>query len=311
MRVRLFITITVLIIVLAAASFIFFNQGPKTAATVNGVAIPVSFIDRQVKLLQGEQPNIFAGKQGVKREDNFRQAALDYLIKLELISQEAKKLKLNPSEKAITKEINELKKGFQSEAKFNQALREQNLTIADLKRLITYREAEARMVSWLTKKVTITDEEIQAYYQKNQDKFKQPEVKRIRHILVKNKKKAAAIEAQLNSGVDFAYLVKRFTEDQATRNRGGDLGYKSLSQLPPAIAAEVAKLKKGERSHVFKTAEGYHIIQVDNIVPARLATLDEVKNQIKQKLLEDKRREKFSAWLKQLRQKATIEIKVK
>jgi len=308
MQKQLFLIIAVIVVLLIAA-FFFLNKQQQTAATVNGVAIPASFIDRQVALLENENPTIFKGKSGAKRETDFRKAALNYLINLELISQEAKKRHLSPSAAQIEQEITELKKGFPSEAKFNEALRKQSLTLADLKRLVGYRESEAQMVAWLTKNVTVSEQELRQYYQQNQQKFKQPELKRLKHILVKSRAEAEKVEALLKKGLDFSLAVKRFTKDEATRHRGGDLGYKALSQLPPAIAKNVSGLKKGERSPVFQTKEGYHIFQVDDVIPARLVPFKEAKPQIKQVLLEKKRQHKFSRWLNQLKKKAKIDIK--
>lgn len=309
MQKQLFFLIAALVILLTAAVFFRLNNQQQTAATVNGVAIPVSFIDRQVDLLKNENPTVFKGKAGAKRETDFRKAALNYIINLELISQEAKKQRLSPSAEQIEQEIAELKKGFSSEAKFNEALRRQNLTLTDLKRLVAYREAEVKMVAWLTKNVTVSEKEMHKFYQQNQAKFKQPELKRLKHILLKSKKEADKVETLLEKGLDFALAVQQFTKDEATRNRGGDLGYKALSQLPPVIAKNVSGLKKGERSAIFKTKEGYHLFQVDDVIPARLIPYKEARPQIKQMLLEKKRQHKFSRWLNRLKKKAKIDIK--
>lgn len=308
MRAR-FIVIAIFFALLALTTFFFWQSRPQIAATVNGQAIPVSFIERQINLVKEAQPQIFSGSQGAKREHKFRKDALNYLIKMELISQEAKKQHLYPSEKVIDQEIKELKKGFPSAAKFKEALKKQNLTEADLKRLIGYREAEVQMVSWLTKKVKVSDYEIKRYYEKNKDKLVQPEMWRLRHIFIKNKSKAEKVEKQLKNGADFTSLIKRYTEDQSTLGRAGDLGYKSLRQLPLSIRKHLLGLKKGERTALFHILDGYHIFQVDDVIPEHLPAFSEVKDQIKQQLLETKRRAKFSSWLKRLQKQAKIVIK--
>ena len=71
------------------------------------------------------------------------------------------------------------------------------------------------------KKVTVSDADIQAYYDKNPTKYQQPASREVRHILVKNEALAQKLHDQIQGGADFAKLAKKYTQDTASKADGG------------------------------------------------------------------------------------------
>jgi peptidyl-prolyl cis-trans isomerase C len=133
----------------------------------------------------------------------------------------------------------------------------------------------------------VTDAEIKAEY----DRFtKQTGDKEyhVRHILVENEADANAIIAKLKSGAKFEDLAKQ-SKDTGTANNGGDLDWASPSSFPPEFAAGFTGLSKGQITEKpVKTQVGYHVIKLDDVRPAKLPSMDEVKPQIADALAQQK-----------------------
>ena len=142
------------------------------------------------------------------------------------------------------------------------------------------------------KQVEVSDEAIDAYYREHAATYNTPEKRRARHILLKvtegdseeirNAKRAEAgkILAQIRKGNSFAQLAEQYSED-VTRNRGGDLGFFSRGQMVQPFEEAVFGLKKDEVSGVVETPFGFHVIKLEEIVPAKTQTLTEVRPAIR------------------------------
>ena len=84
----------------------------------------------------------------------------------------------------------------------------------------------------------------------------------------------------MRQGEDFFELVAQVSEDEATKTRGGDLGFFSESRMPPDFFAAVRAMRVGEVSPPVRTGLGFHIIQLTDSRPARQMTFDEARAEI-------------------------------
>ncbi len=144
--------------------------------------------------------------------------------------------------------------------------------------------------------VKVTDEEVKEYYEENMDSYKEPKKVRARHILFrlkpnatekeekKVKEKAEKVLKMAREGKDFAELAKKYSEGP-TKSTGGDLGYFSKGKMVKPFEEAAFKLKKGEVSDLVRTQFGYHIIKVEDIKEARTKPLEEVKDKIRDLLV--------------------------
>src|SRR5207244_12479133 len=104
--------------------------------------------------------------------------------------------------------------------------------------------------------------------------------------------KRTAIEAlsvRLVAGEDVAALTAENSEDEATKLRGGDLGYFSAARMPPDFVEAALKLHPGEISKPIRTRLGFHILKLIDIQPARQKTFDEARNDVAIELANQKR----------------------
>ncbi len=125
------------------------------------------------------------------------------------------------------------------------------------------------------------------------------------------KKKAEDLLAQLNKGADFAQLANKNTDDPMNKQsqNGGDIGFKDKAALQPDFLKKLNTLKVGQvYPEVMKTEYGYHIVKLTDQKPAGTVPLSEVKDALKDKLLQQKQTLAVFNWLKD--QHKTAEIKV-
>jgi len=165
----------------------------------------------------------------------------------------------------------------------------------------------------LSKDIKIDDKEAKKYYEQNRSQFVQPEELKASHILVKTKKEAEAIIAQLkkskNLKADFTKLAKEKSIGPSGKN-GGELGWFTKDRMKPEFSMAASMLKVGSITTTpVHTSFGYHIIYLDGKKKAQTISYDQVKGQIKQYLSQLKFKKEIDKVLKDLKAKANIVYK--
>lgn len=172
----------------------------------------------------------------------------------------------------------------------------------------------------LTNKVAVTDEEIQNYYNEFADEYREPERVRARHILIrvqsnakpedkeKARQKAADVLAQLGKGASFEALATQYSEDKASAQQGGDLGFFPRGQMVKPFEEAAFQLEPGKISDLVESPFGYHIIKVEEKKPEGVRPLEEVKETIRKTLFDTQaaemvKREAFRTYRSALKNK--------
>ncbi|MCM8822014.1 MAG: peptidyl-prolyl cis-trans isomerase [Candidatus Omnitrophica bacterium] len=158
-------------------------------------------------------------------------------------------------------------------------------------------------VSTLLQEHPVTDTELKAMYEKNPQQYQTPEKRKLRHIIVSDEAKAKEILEQLKKGASFEEIASNNNSD-ATKQRGGDLGWGQKGIYVKEFEDVAFALKKGETSGIVKTQFGYHIIRVDDITPCSQKSFAEVSQEIKRKL----EQERIMDFEQQLRNKYRVEV---
>jgi len=166
--------------------------------------------------------------------------------------------------------------------------------------------------AFLKKKVeegaNVSDADMQAFYKKNEGKFKTGEQIRASHILVKSEAEAKDIEKQLKAGASFEELAKKHSIDGAAA-KGGDLGWFSKGSMLPDFEKVAFSLKEGAVSGIVPTKFGFHIIKQTGKRPAGARSYEEVKDQIKAAMAPEKQQETFKKLKEELKKNAKLSIK--
>ena len=161
----------------------------------------------------------------------------------------------------------------------------------------------------------IPDADCKGYYDAHPEEFNKPEEVRVSSILVKDGNAAKKVLADARiKGVDnqgFRTLVSEYSNDQASKDRGGDLRYfsKDTKDVPAELVDAAFKLTNiGDVSPPVKTSSGLAILKLTGRRKALTRTFDEVKQQIRNRLYGDRRRDSMEAFVKRLRESSKIKI---
>ena len=147
----------------------------------------------------------------------------------------------------------------------------------------------------------ITDERVAEYYEQRKVQFSKPMVN-AKHILLKQQDKADDIKAQLDAGAEFAELAELHSEDQATRQKGGDLGWFEKRRMIREVSDAAFGAEKGQILGPIESRHGFHVIKV--LDKRNDTPIEEVRPQIEKAL----RQETIDAKVKEIRAGLTVEI---
>lgn len=281
----------------------------NVAARVNGDEITIDELNKQVDQLKKQYPQMFEGADGEGRLLDFKQRLLDNLVNQKLVTQAAEEKGIKVTDADVDKQIDQLKTGFTDTKQFEAALKSAGYTVDTLKGQVKEQLLTQKLIESLAAEGAVSQAEIKQYYDKNKAQFYQKAAKRASHILFKpeDKSKAESVLKELKGGAEFSVEAKKYSTDTATATKGGDLGWPNTPYVTEFQTA-LDKLKVGEMSGLVKTPYGYHIIKVTEERKAKQQELAEVKDQIKQILVQQRRADAYQQYIDKLRKKAKIEI---
>ncbi|MCH8860559.1 MAG: peptidyl-prolyl cis-trans isomerase [Thaumarchaeota archaeon] len=134
------------------------------------------------------------------------------------------------------------------------------------------------------------------------------EGKRMNERVANTEKEAEEILEALEDGDDFGELAAEKSIDPSAKTNKGDLGFFQRGQMVPAFEDVAFSLEEGKISDPVKSDFGYHIIKVQEKEEEKILSFDELKKDIRNVLMEQKRLERSNAYLQDLMEKATIEF---
>ena len=275
---------------------------PKDAvAVVDGEAVPTADFDTllaQAKKSYESQKRAFP-KAGTEEYQTLKNQAVAFLVQRVEFEQKAKDLGLEVTDKQVDERLAQIKKQYFAgdEKKYAKQLADQGLTDKQVRVDLSSQLISEGIFKEVTKDVKVTDKDVSGYYDENKATYSQPESRDVRHILVKTKALADDIYGQLAGGGDFTALAKKYSEDPGSKDQGGKLTVARGQTVAP-FDQTAFLLKVGTISHPVKTEYGYHIIEpLSEIKPAKQTPLKDVKDSIRQQLLQTKRNEAMTAWV--------------
>ena len=170
--------------------------------------------------------------------------------------------------------------------------------LARVKERLVIRYAQNKILS----AVKVTDSEVAEYYESHKSELAGGESVSAAHILVDTEEKALEILAKIKSGeVTFEDAARENSSCPSGQN-GGDLGTFTRGQMVPEFDKAVFEMAVGEITDApVKTQFGYHLIKLSAKNESKVPSLDEVKAELTEALLNEKRREAYEKKLTQLK----------
>ena len=305
-------------------------NGAKAAPAAQAIALkdPVAVVDG-VEIKKADLEQAFTrmlAAQGIpadKLPDEQRiqgyRMILDDMIIEKIVTKKAANTKVTDEE--VAAKIETFKTKFGSEAAFKEQIAKSGMTMDKVKENV--REG-MRQENWITAQIdgkdAVADKDIEDFYKKNPDQFKQPEQVRASHILVKveqdakpevvaEKEKAAkAIAARVKKGEAFDKLAQELSEDPSAKQNSGDLNFFGKGQMVPEFSDAAFKMKKDEISEPVRSSFGFHVIKLTDRKEAETVTLEAAKPKLLAYLKQQKRQGEIEKVVKGLREKADVKI---
>lgn len=152
--------------------------------------------------------------------------------------------------------------------------------------------------------VTINDDEVLDYYNKNKDTLFSPTTYTASHILVEDENKANKILEEIENGLDFAEAAKKYSIDPSKDN-GGSLGTFPKGVMVPEFQEGLDKLSIGEVSKPVKSQFGYHLIKLDD-KKVNEQNFEDIKDNVRSTYEMIKRQEKYLELVNVLYKKSEV-----
>lgn len=172
--------------------------------------------------------------------------------------------------------------------------------------------------------IKITDEQVRKYYDENPARFERPEMVRVGHLLLSTsdpltnkeltdeqkaakKKLAEALLKRARAGEDFAKLVKEYSEDTESKEKGGEYTF-ARGQVGPEFGAATFSLNTNQVSDLVTTPYGYHIFKLYEKIPAKMMEFQGVAPDIREMLAGLEMQKELPVYLQKLRTAADVQI---
>lgn len=298
--------------VVALAALVMSSCGlvEPAAAVVNDKKIPMDEVQEAVDEFKKSPEFKRLGAQGdaeaITRE--FEQSYLATLIRRRVLQPEAAARGVAVTADEVAEQLAEIQAEFATPSAFEEALREQGLTLDQLEQLIADRTLEQKLRESVNADLAPSDAEIQAYYDDNISDYQETEAQ---HILVRNEGLAQDIADRLQTAPEaqlddlFARLAKQHSTDKSNKDEGGKLGYFTPEQFVPEFVAGANELEIGEISDPVETEFGFHVIWVTD---RRAIDLEDVRGEIVAQISGVDEEAAWQNWVKQAYRDADVEV---
>ncbi len=282
-------------------------------AVVNGRPITLYDVQQRAKIIkQRNNPGI----------TDYQKHALDELIDDDIIYDELKSLGTTITNFDIDNAVKQMAQGNGVSMDALKAdLARKGISFDAYKDALKSEIAKSKLVGYKFRtEVAVSGDDIHRYYAEHKEQFVKGKEAELKHILIslpqnaskeQNStalKKALMIMSKIKNGEPFTALAMIYSDDNVTKNNGGELGYVEQGTLYPILDKAIFNAKPGELLGPFQTPSGYEIILVEDIRSEKELPLKDVENRIKNAIYLKKLDESLNNWLLTKKQKTTIII---
>jgi peptidyl-prolyl cis-trans isomerase C len=296
--------------------------GNKVIAKGKGVDVTRGQLDDEViryKAQAAARGQTIPPEQMVFMERQF----LEQLIQVQLLKAQASEADKAAGKALAEKRVADAKAKLGSDDAFNRQLKVMGVTPEELLSRWT-ENAIAETVLKRELKVNVTDADAKKYYEDNPARFEQPEMVRASHILLlttdpktnaeltdeqkaAKRKQMEGLLKRARAGEDFAKLAKEHSEDPGSKDKGGEYTF-PRNQMVPEFEAAAFSMETNQVSDIVTTKFGYHIIKLNEKIPAKKVTFEKAASDIKEGLTQQALQKQFPDYIAKLKKDADVEI---
>lgn len=292
----------------------------RIVAVVNDKVITLHELNGKIKELTGAE-TFDLEKQDKEAYIDARRKVLDLLINEKIAQEKVKEIGIEVTPGEMDSAIEGIKKrNSWTQEDLTAGLNKQGISIEQYRNNIKQELEQMRLIEFEVKsKIIVLDETIKKYYDDHIDEFRSEEKVRLAIILLMKDnsspgdetpsltRKTEEIVSRLQNGEDFGELAKKFSQGPGAE-AGGDIGFINTSQLDPRLKTIINNMDVGDVSKPMISPTGVQIIKLTEKQEEGAKTVEEVKGNIYEVLYNEEINERYSSWIKELREKAYIKI---
>jgi len=296
------------------------------AAIVNQDVITISQVRELIGARERGLREVYSGADLADKIKEMRLAALKDLIDRQLVIQEFRKMQekgANIPDYVVDDRIQQIiREEFGGDrSAFVRTLQAQGYTVTRFKEIEKEKiVVQAMRQSKVSDDFVISPKQIQNFYNKNKGAYAIPEQIKLRMIILRegeagdvpgagNKEQTAEeIRQKLVGGAEFDRMAEMYSEDEGTRDSGGDWGWIERGTLNEELSKVAFSLAPGKVGPVVKIGESYYIMLVEAKKNASVKPISDVRDEIERNLIQQERMKAQQRWLDTLRAKAYIKI---
>lgn len=248
------------------------------------------------------------------------------LIEERVAYNKLEEFKYTIEERDIDKKVDALAGQYKmSQAEFKNQLKKEGISYNEYRAYIKKQIAFENLYSVVASESEVSDREADEFYNKTDKKqyFEGDTIVKVSWIFFKatsfvekgeKQELASRVRNEAVKGKNFDALAKEYSDDDATKNNGGDLGYQLISdldtkQLSPQISQALSMVRKGSKVGAISTVgetvgRGFWIVKITDIQVDKASIRTRVKNY----LSDQKMQESFQKWLKEESERLTVVI---
>jgi parvulin-like peptidyl-prolyl isomerase len=299
---------------------------------VNGEIFTKSDLEaRQVAALRqmGQQVDLKSNPSDEQLRRMLEQVTPDLIVSVVdemLVLQRGRELGYRLTDEQFNSYLENIKKEskIETEEQFQAALKQEGLTLAELRQNIEKTAIVSRVQqNEVIGRVAVSEEEAQRYYEAHRGEFTTPQAVTLREIFVnvpgdgatinvgldeEAREKAAQIRQRALSGESFDKLASELS-DAPSRANAGLIGPLNLTDLSTDLQKLIGGMKVGDVTSVLRAQRGYQILKLEASTAAETLPFDQAREQISERVYNDKRRAEFEKYLTRLRAEAIIDWK--
>jgi foldase protein PrsA len=243
-------------------------------------------------------------KQCKQSYDQLKQQVMQFLIQSQWVQQEAEEQNVAVSGKEVrTLFTDQKKQAFPKERDYQKFLRTSGATEQDILFRIKLDALQNKLTAKIQKdQEKITDEDVEEYYEKNKQRFAQPEQRDLNVVLTKTEARAEQAKRELDGGAKFPAVAKKYSIDQASKANGGKLPDVPKGQQEKALDEAVFSAKQGEIEGPVKTQFGWYVFEVTDETPGSQQSLEDAKETIRGLLKSEREQKSLQDFIEDFRE---------
>lgn len=300
----------------------------KVVAVVNDDVITLSEVEEEAARTYQSMAKELSGEKLLASLAEAREATLDALIDRRLINQKAKQNNTTVTEEEVNTAFESTRKRLSLDpARFRDKLAGSGLTEEHYRKQLKEQILQSKLISFdVRAKIVVTDEMVKDYYSEHYApqagkgsyyllqmgfiwKTDSSDREKLAAAKDATRKRAEEVLALVRKGQDFKTLAKKYSELPSASD-GGDIGILRLDDMATTMRAAISPLKPGELTDIIETSDGYQFFKLltgEENDKASSSAFEAVKEEIREKLSDEKMKAAYSEWVKKLKENAFIQ----